>query len=68
MNVRTFTLSIDNFDNAAMQEDRSGEVARILREVADSIEVDGVPHQDGKRLRDVNGNQMGGVSVLWDED
>lgn len=68
MKVTEFTLTIDNFDNAAMADDRSAEVARMLRSVADSIEQDGVPHQDGSRLMDSNGNQVGEVSVDWEDE
>ena len=68
MKVNSFTLTIENFDNAAMVDDRSGEVSRMLRSVADSVDAYGVPHQDGNRLMDFNGNQVGEVSVDWDED
>lgn len=68
MQVNSFTLTITNFDNSAMVDDRSGEVSRMLREIADSIDEYGIPHQDGSNLVDSNGNRVGNVTVDWDED
>jgi len=49
-----FTLKIKT-DNAAFDGDRGGEVARILRDVADSIKVGA----DLGVIRDINGNNVG---------
>lgn len=47
-----------SMDNAAFEDDH-GELARILRRLADR--VDGTPRTegDGEYLRDVNGNRVG---------
>lgn len=68
MQVNEFTLKITNFDNQAMEEDRSGEVARMLRDIAKRIEDYGIPNQDGVRLMDSNGNPVGAVAVDWSDD
>ena len=68
MQVNSIEIKIDEFDHAAMDEDPSEEVARILRELADRIAEYGVPNADGARLMDFNGNQVGEVSVDWEED
>jgi len=62
------TIRIREFDHQAMVEDRSGEVCRILRGIADSVSEDGVPNADGMVLMDVNGNRVGTVGVDWEED
>lgn len=68
MNVNSISLSITNFDNAAMVEDRSGEVSRILRELADRVDNYGVVNAfDGTRLKDYNGNSVGECECDWDE-
>lgn len=68
MRVKSMTITIDNFDNAAMVDDRSGEVCRMLRGIIKSIEEYGVPNADGMRLKDTNGNTVGTVSVDFEED
>jgi hypothetical protein len=50
-----------NTANAAFEDSPAGEVARILRELADCFEQDGIPPQ---YLHDTNGNLCGEVSVL----
>ena len=50
-----------NTDNDAFFQDESGELVRILRELAQKIEGSPVSHVDDMRLRDVNGNACGGV-------
>ena len=49
-----FTLEIDS-SNAAFDPYAVDELKRILREVADTIEVG----SDGGNIRDVNGNTVG---------
>lgn len=70
MIVNKVTLTIDNFDNAAMVDDRSGEVARVLRQLADRVEEYGVINAfEGRRLMDSNGNRVGLCECDWgDED
>ena len=68
MIVNKASLTIDNFDNAAMVDDRSGEVARMLRQLADRVEEYGVVNAfEGRRLMDSNGNQVGLCECDWDE-
>lgn len=72
MKVTNFTLVIEDFDNDSMVNDRTNEVCRILRSVANQIEQNGVPNVDGSRLMDINGNQIGEVTLEmedeWDGD
>lgn len=58
--MSTFTLIL-NADNAAFDGNASGEIARILTEVADKIRAEGGAAFDGGviRLRDFNGNRVG---------
>ena len=49
------TLTIDDFDNSAFEQDWRTETARILRKAAKDIE-DG---EDSKVLKDTNGNTVG---------
>jgi hypothetical protein len=66
--VNSLTITIDNFDNAAMVDDRSGEVIRILESLVDQIGDYGIPNLDGKRLKDFNGNTVGSVAVEFEND
>jgi hypothetical protein len=50
-------------DNAAFDDDGAGEVARILRAVADQVEAGGGQGQ----ARDYNGNTVGQWSLTEDE-
>jgi hypothetical protein len=52
-----FRLELET-DNAAFQPQWGAEVARILREVADTVEPIGF-RPDGGNLRDINGNLAG---------
>jgi hypothetical protein len=64
----TFMLSIE-VDNDAFQDgNRWYEVARILREVADRLEAGERDNDSQKRvpLRDVNGNECGGIQYWGD--
>lgn len=56
--MTTFNLSLE-MDNAAFDDDAALELARILRELADRIEQDGLDSGEPIRLRDVNGNTVG---------
>ncbi len=68
MKTNSLTITIDNYDNAAMADDPSGETVRILKGIIAGIENYGVPNADGKRLKDTNGNTVGSVSVDFSED
>ena len=46
-------------DNAAFGDSPTGEIARILRAMADRIEVAGIPPVP----KDINGNVVGSVTV-----
>lgn len=48
-------IEIHNTDGSAFQDDKAGELARILRDIAEKIE-DGF---DGGICRDYNGNKVG---------
>ena len=67
MKVNKVKIVIDNFGHDAMVLDRNGEVARILRQLAERLERgDGiVSNFDGLRLTDSNGNQVGEIKVDW---
>lgn len=67
MKVHSFTLVIDEFANQAMVDGRSAEVCRMLREVADKIQEYGVVNHHSVYLKDLNGNQVGSVSVDWED-
>ena len=51
-----------NMDNAAFEDGSGAEVARILRKLADGMRTDLLPG-DAEPLYDVNGNQVGAVTV-----
>jgi hypothetical protein len=68
MKVNSIEIKIDEFDHAAMVDDPTGEVVRLLRELADRIAEYGVPNADGSRLVDTNGRPVGEVRVDWEED
>ena len=57
-------------DNAAFSEDCGGnmcqEIARILKDLADKIEENGLVEDVVQRIRDINGNRVG-FAVLQDE-
>jgi hypothetical protein len=60
--MSSFSLNL-NIDNAAFGEDRSLEIARILREAADKLEAGST----GSQLRDFNGNRVGQFVIDIDE-
>jgi len=53
-----FHLEIET-SNAAFADDPAGEVARILRDLAERIEGYGVAPASAMSLRDANGNAVG---------
>jgi len=56
-----FELSFET-DNAAFADDRSGEIARILRQIAANLDQG----RDQETIFDVNGNVVGKISD-WSE-
>lgn len=56
------TITITNFDNAAMQ-DGDSEVARMLHDLANTILDRGLAAADDYPLRDINGNKVGVVAT-----
>ena len=57
--MEKLTITIENLGNAAFEEDKNAEIARILRDLADKIENDNIP----VKLRDINGNTVGEVEI-----
>lgn len=53
-----FTLEI-NCDNAAFADDREGEIARILTDLAAEIDAGMLPLLSHHPVRDGNGNKVG---------
>ena len=45
--------------NNAAFTDGSGEISRILRDIADRIDADGIGKNEPGRIRDINGNRVG---------
>lgn len=68
MKTTNLTIEFNEFDHAAMADDPTGEVVRILKQLIGSFEENGIVHSDGSYLRDTNGNTVGSVDVMWDED
>ena len=68
MIVKRLTICLDRFGDKAMAVDRTGETCRILREVADHIEKDGIPNIAQAYLRDRSGNTVGIVSVDFEAE
>jgi hypothetical protein len=58
-----FNLTI-NTTNAAFDIDPHAECARILREISDRMESNGIPPVP----RDINGNRCGSVEIINEED
>jgi hypothetical protein len=58
----TLTITI-KMDNAAFSEDNGAEVARILAKFAREVESHTLEPDDSYKLRDINGNTVGTVSV-----
>ena len=61
-----FKLTIDT-DNAAFEEDRELEVARILRHVADQLLLGEPMAPNYETLHDINGNDVGRVAFKDNE-
>jgi len=52
--------------NDAFGPDPSHEIARLLKELADSIEASGLVCESSISLRDINGNKVGYASFKED--
>jgi hypothetical protein len=66
--VNSLTITIDNFDNAAMVDDPNFEVSQMLRALSNLIRSNGVSDCcEHASLRDSNGNTVGKVVVVFDE-
>lgn len=68
MKINKLTITIDNFDDDAMQEDATHEVQRILREISKRIDRFDALYDCGLNamiLRDSNGNRVGHVSTTF---
>ena len=63
MRVNNLVLQITDFER--IQLNRTEEVVRILRELADSIDEYGVVNADGMYLKDSDGVEIGVVDVEW---
>jgi hypothetical protein len=61
-----FTLDFFT-DNSAFEDNRTGEIARILRQLADVVESEGDSFE-GIALLDVNGNHVGKANFEPDDD
>ncbi len=58
------TLEINNFENSTMADSPALEVSRILRKMAERVEIEGVENAfKNRRLMDLNGNQVGFCEV-----
>jgi hypothetical protein len=63
----TFHINIE-MDNAAFGEGDNGyEVARILNEIAKSVNGVNLYDGDGGQVRDINGNKVGAWEVVEEE-
>jgi hypothetical protein len=63
MAIEHITITIET-GNDAFAESPTAEIARILRDVADDFEKNGLPVPV---LRDINGNFCGEVKIVVDE-
>ena len=62
--LESMTISIDEMGNASMEDNSREEVINILQGIIKTVENYGVLNCDGMRLRDINGNSIGSVSVV----
>lgn len=51
--------------NAAFEDSPTGEIARILRSLADTFASDGIPSH---YIRDINGNTCGDIEIITVDD
>ncbi len=62
--MTTFKLTLEMNNAAFVDAGEAIELARILRELADRIEQDGLDSGEPIRLRDVNGNTVGSAETV----
>ena len=60
--MKTVRILIDT-QNDAFSESPEYEVARILKGIAARRIDEGVPHEEGQKLSDINGNTVGYLSI-----
>jgi hypothetical protein len=61
------TITLDT-SNAAFEEDPAAEISRILEALSRSFRAEKRPTDlDGEKLRDINGNTVGQVTVSEDQ-
>ena len=53
-----------NMDNAAFANNHSGELARILRDLADKVSHSDASNFDEWSVRDYNGNTIGSLKIM----
>jgi hypothetical protein len=61
--VTRLTITIDNFDHAAMSDSPEYQVSNILSDLAIQSARNGLEQLSGRTLRDTNGNQVGSVTL-----
>lgn len=54
-------------DNAAFEDDAPQEVARMLRKLADRLDMTSAGNDDDGTLYDINGNKVGAWSLTGQE-
>jgi hypothetical protein len=59
MTTKTKFTVLFNTDNAAFADGKTAEIARILREIADKVEENGLIEDMPGRIKDVNGARVG---------
>ncbi|TFH43869.1 MAG: hypothetical protein E4H01_11545 [Lysobacterales bacterium] len=64
--METFTLSFTT-ENAAFDQLRLHEVARVLRDVADNCEARDVESSHSSPVFDINGNRIGEWQITSDD-
>jgi hypothetical protein len=62
--MKHFRLDIDNYGDQALDDNPIEETARILREVADRLEMG----NESGTLYDYNGNAVGSWALMGNED
>ena len=69
MKIKSITLTIDNYDNACMEENPEGETINILEKLINKIKMETLEDFDYFSPRDTNGNKVGEFYIeVEDED
>lgn len=61
-------IQMDNSAFSGLNGEETIELARILRKLADDIEGEIWPHVDNKKLFDINGNSVGSLNIIEEEE